>query len=177
MEDIISSIFIEKVSDEEIIRKIRMHPCGDGLVKHTDGDGNTILMHVLSTQNRRIELVKYLLRMGSDVNIVNAWAGTPLSRASCKKSTEYADLVLSYGADPNAYVSTWSRLFGCIYQNNQNVAMIILLHGGRLREGEYERLSSDGRRMLANFCHIVKLSSLAYTQLKKVQVDKINFKY
>lgn len=177
MEDIVSSIFIERISDEEIIRKIRMHPRGDSLVKYTDDNGNTILMHALSFRVQRTTLVKYLLHMGSDVNIINAWGGTPLSRARLSGSIAYVDLVLTYGADPNERVSTCSPLFGCIHHNKRNVAMVLLLHGGRLCEEEYEKLSSDGRRMLANFYYIVKLSSLAYTQLKKVQVGKINFKY
>lgn len=175
MDEFVGLVYSSDVSDNEIIEKIDVHSDREALMKYEDDDGNTLLMHALSYRVQRPVLIRYLLHLGSDVNVVNKWLGTPLSRACTNNSRflgpfEILDLVLSYGADPNAYGTTSrSILFERIYCRDRDSMSVILLYGGRLHKGEYEILSSDRRKMLTNFYRIIKLSSLAYTQLKKVQ--------
>jgi hypothetical protein len=175
MDEIIDLIYSSESTDEIIIEKIDAHPNKKALVRCEGHDGNTLLMHALSRFSwRGPALIRYLLQSGSDVNIVNKWLGTPLIRACLismpRGQIEILDLVLSYGADPNAYGTTSrSILFERIYCRDRDSMSVILLYGGRLHKGEYEILSSDRRKMLTNFYRIIKLSSLAYTQLKKVQ--------
>ncbi len=98
---------------------------GISLIDMVDKKGNIPLHYAINTKN--IDVVKLLLKAGSDVNIVNNKGYNALHTAILTKSIKICKLILSTMIDINARINTGETALhlACTFQLEKVVALLI----------------------------------------------------
>ena len=73
---------------------------GTGLIRHNAGPGNTAL-HAAAGRGQ-MEVARFLLAQGAEVNAMNGWGETPLHCAVAQQHLELVACLLERGAEINA---------------------------------------------------------------------------
>jgi hypothetical protein len=73
---------------------------GSGLIRHNSGPGDTAL-HVAAGRGQ-VEVARFLVTQGADINAMNGWGETPLHCAVAHRHLGMMALLLELGADINA---------------------------------------------------------------------------
>ena len=104
------------------------------LVLNGDDNGNTALH--FAADKGRIEIAKFLLASGADVNATEKKGNTPLHRAAENGDRDFAELLLANGADVNATNNYSDTPLGLAayrgdvaYGGHKDVAELLLGHG------------------------------------------------
>lgn len=100
-------------------------------VDATDGDGRTALIHSAAYNN--IELMRWLVKNGADINLKDRIGYTALHFAGQNKYVDIAAYLLEKGADPNVQdihgnTPLWTAIFNS--KEEKGVVKLLLKHGG-----------------------------------------------
>jgi ankyrin repeat protein len=101
------------------------------IVDSLDERGNTPLMSAIGLKN--IEITKYLIAEGSNINFKNKSGNTPLHLAADRNLIDVVNLLLEKGSEINAANNyQMTPLFSAIERNNVDVARILLDHSANV---------------------------------------------
>ena len=98
---------------------------------HVMKPGRETLLHRAATRSDATNIITLLLARGADIDVTNAFGGTPLFRAVFSGSTNLTAFLLTHGANPSArsrYHTGSSPLLTAIEQKyRRNLGMVELL--------------------------------------------------
>lgn len=169
-------ILKDGVGENDVITFIDSREHKYELMKSVDMNGDTLLTRALRWGDKHpsTSLIAYLLRMGSDPNVVTKNSETPLMYACRYQLTEIISLLLSYGADTNRrpHYGAGGILYTSIVHGNQVAMRVLTLHGAQLTDREYDRLKTlnpKKNKMLTDFYDGVKLTHISYAHIKRLR--------
>ena len=86
--------------------------------------------NLLLTKSEDINVIKFCLEHGADVNIKDKYMCTPLNTACLRNNTELAKLLLEYDADVNFKdINNREPLYWACLYNNIELARLLLEYG------------------------------------------------
>ena len=99
----------------------------------TDGDGRTALIQTAAFNN--IELLKWLVKNGADINFQDRIGYTALHFAGQNKYVDIAAYLLESGADPNirdihGNTPLWTAIFNS--RDEKRIVRLLLKHGANI---------------------------------------------
>jgi len=193
---------IESIQNKELIKKIINHETpyvrpnmwfGNRVRDHKESDFRFMPLFItaLYTRYNHIDLLKYLISIGADVNkptshldiahkdgATNALRITTYSLNYVKKRADHialTEFLLKNGADPNHYVDSWDSYLSDAVQNNDIELVDLLLKYGANPDSTnsknvytpMENAANEGVKT-GNFEMLIKLSDAGATFRKPV---------
>jgi len=116
----------------------------------------------------RIEIIKVLLKTGSDVNAKNhLWKSTPLMAAASNGHAEIVQFLIDYGADLEAESSVGRTcLFTAVEFRYKKVVKILLDSGAYVNAADFWGVTPLMCAVIANSIEIVKILLVAGADVK-----------
>jgi ankyrin repeat protein len=112
----------------------------DGLIDERDTDGNTAL--IIAAENGHLEIVRFLLARGADIEARDKKGSNALCAAAGKGDGTVLSILLESGAEPNCRNDRgYSPLLLAAYSGIQNAVSVLLSHGSDPNLGDHEGLT------------------------------------
>jgi ankyrin repeat protein len=128
---------------KQLIEEVRDDPCLARL-RLNDDTGVTLLHY--AANDAQPEFGKLLIRLGADVNALEAMEGTPLHSAAKGGSVEFVQMLLEHGAAINVRDGRGVTPLYWAAVNHHDEAIKVLLDHGAEAEDDYTKNYVKGRR-------------------------------
>ena len=119
------------------------------VINEKDDENVTLLMWECSSINN-IEIIKYLIDNGANVNDYDKWGTTPLMMA-CKEPLNfvYVEYLIEHGANVNAWdiFNLSPLIFASYIKDNIEIIEYLIAHGANVNDADY-----CGNTALINVC-------------------------
>lgn len=146
---------------EKYIREGKTHTTN--VINSKDRNGNSPLSIAVSKQD--LEMMRFLIENGADVNIEDFFRVPPIYYAITKGTTEMIELLIDKNANIDGYFSYGDErrtLIGWAIDENSSEKVEVLLKHGASPNSEFDRYDSSGNSCLhvaiqKNYSRIVEL--------------------